>query len=141
MLFMYLLDVDITSSTAVEHFTTGNPDLMVINTVGYENTVVPVGYNPADSEEPYIYGYSGTAEATIFTYFGDFMDPWCTLDPGEYSLVYYIAVSDNYGPVNATADSAGMGSTQSLPGPTIPEPTTICLLGLGALALLRKRKD
>ena len=140
MLFMYLLDVDVASDTSVEHFTTGNPDLMEINTVGFENTVVPVGYNIADFDDPYIFGYSGPAEATIFTYFGDFMDPWCTLDPGEYSLVYYIAISDNYGPVSAFADSQGMGDNQQLPGP-IPEPTTICLLGLGALALLRKRRD
>jgi len=139
MLFMYLLDVDIDSGTSIEHYSVGNPDLMVINTVGFENTVVPDGYALPDFDDPYIYGYSGTAEATIFTYFGDFYDPWCTLDPGEYSLVYYIAEADAYGPVNATADSQGLGDTHAVPGP-VPEPTTICLLGLGALALLRKRK-
>lgn len=139
MLFLYLLDVPETSGTSVEHYTVGNPDLMVINTVGFENSVVPDGYNIINFDDPYIYGYSGTAEAIIYTFFGDFMDPWCTLDPGEYSLVYYISVADAYGPVSATADSQGIGDTQSVPGP-VPEPTTICLLALGGLALLRKRK-
>lgn len=140
MLFMYLLDVPDTSGTSIEHFSVGNPDLMVINTVGFENAVVPDGYVGGDFDDPYIYGYSGPAEATVFTYFGDFFDPWCTLDPGEYSLVWYIAESSAYGPVNATADSEGLGSTQSVPGPEVPEPTTIFLLGLGAVALLRKRR-
>jgi hypothetical protein len=119
MLFMYLLDCPQTSGTSVEHFSVGNPELEVINTVGFEDTVVPSGYNAADFEDPYIFGYSGPAEATIFTYYGDFFDPWCTLDPGEYSLVYYIAVSDGYGPVSATADSQGQGNTQLVPGPLL----------------------
>ncbi len=139
MLFMYLLDVPLTSATAVEHFSVGNPELMLISAVGFENSVVPDGYSIANFDDPYIFGYSGPAEATVFTYFGDFFDPWCTLDPGEYSLVWYIAESSAYGPVSATADSAGLGDTQSVPGP-VPEPTTLCLLGLGALALLRKRR-
>jgi len=117
MLFMYLLDCDVTKEISVEHFSIGNPQLKVINTVGYEQDVAPVRYDPCDFEDPYIYGYSGTAEATIFTYYGNLFDPWCTLDPGEYSLIYYIAVSDNYGPVTATADSQGIGNNQYVPGP------------------------
>lgn len=117
MLFMYLLDVSKTSGTSVEHYAVGNPDLLVVNTVGFEDGVVPAGYEGAAFDEPYIYGYSGTAEAAIYTYYGDLTDPCCTLDPGEYSLVYYIAVTDRYGPVSATADSQGIGDNQLVPGP------------------------
>ena len=66
------------------------------------------------------------------------MDPFSTLDPGEYSLLYYVADLDDYGLVSATADGGGMGDNQIVPGP-VPEPTTICLLAFGGLALLRKR--
>jgi len=141
MLFMYLLDVPQTSSSSIEHYTIGNPQLMLVDpdAVGFEDTVVPAGYESRTREDPYNCGYNSTAEATNFAYFGDVFDERCTLDPDEYSLVYYIAVSDAYGSVPATANSAGLGSTRSVPGP-VPEPTTICLLGLGVLALLRRRR-
>jgi hypothetical protein len=128
MLFMYLLDCDTTKRVSVEHFSVGNPQLKTINTVGFENTILPSGYDAADFEDPYIYGYSGTAEATIFTYYGDFFDPWCTLDPGEYSLVYYIAVSRDYGPVNASADAQGLADTHFVPGP-------LCVVGFRHFAI------
>ena len=140
MLFMYLLDVPLASSTSIDHYTIGNPSLMAINECGFENTIVPLGYELRTDEDPYDYRYSGAAQATVFTYFGNVSDPWCTLDPDEYSLVYYIAVSDVYGPVPATANSAGFGSTRAVPGPAVPEPATICLLALGTLVVLRKRR-
>jgi hypothetical protein len=140
MLFMYLLDVPLASATSIDHYTIGNPELMAINECGFESAVVPAGYESRTHEDPYDYRYSGTAQATVFTYFGNLYDPYCTLDPDEYSLVYYIAVSDVYGPVPATANSAGFGSTRAVPGPAVPEPATICLLGLGALVVLSKRK-
>ena len=140
MLFMYLLDHIIEpSSTSVDHFTVGNPFEYSITDIGYEQGIVPAGYDGGDFDEPYIYGYSALAKESTFTYYGDFGDPWVTLDPGEYSLVYYIAECDQYGGVPGSILSGGQSDTQFVPGP-IPEPTTLCLLGLGALALLRKRR-
>lgn len=140
MLFMHLLDSDAAKGISVDHFAVGNPELITINTVGWTIDVVPAGYDVDNHQEPYLYGFSGPAEATVYTYTGNLFDPWCTLDPGEYSLVYYIAVSDNYGVVSATANGAGESNNHFVPGPIAPEPTTICLLGLGGLALLRKRR-
>jgi len=137
---MYLLDGDDSTTVSVDHFSVGNPDMMSVQTVGWTVNVVPPLYDVTNHQDPYLYGFSGPAEATIFTYSGNLMDPWCTLDPDEYSLVYYIATAEEYREVSATADGGGQGNNQLLPGPAVPEPTTIALFGLGALALLRKRK-
>jgi len=140
MLFVYLLDYDDSESVSVDHFAVGNPELAAISTVGWSVDVAATGYNVSNHQEPYLSGYSGPAQAVIFTYTGNFMDPWSTLDPGEYSLVYYVAGCDNYGFVGATADGAGTCENQLVPGPSVPEPTTICLFSLGLAALFCKRK-
>jgi hypothetical protein len=140
MLFMYLLDgLDISRTVSLDYFSVGNPHLLPINCVAYEDAVVPAGYDSADFQAPYTYGYAGPSQATVYNYSGDFLNPYCTLDPDEYSLVYYIAVAQGYTQVPASASGGGVGDNGLVPGP-IPEPATIFLLGLGALALVRKRK-
>jgi hypothetical protein len=118
MLFMYLLDCDPSKFVSIQQFSIGNPQLNAINTVSFEDEIVPIGYDAGDFQDPYVYGYSGTAQTTAFGYYGDPVDPWCTLDPGEYSLVYYIAVSANYAPTSATADSQGLADTRNVLGPS-----------------------
>jgi hypothetical protein len=128
MLFMYLLDCNAAEAVSIQQFSIGNPQLNVINAVGKEGDIVPVGYDGNDSEEPFMFGYSGTAEAAVFNYFGDFFDPWCTLDPGEYSLVYLIAVGDNYAPTGASANAQGLADTRSVLGPS-------CIVGFRQFAM------
>ena len=140
MLFVYLLDgVDILKTVSMDYFSVGNPFLLNINTVGVENNVVPTGYDITDFQAPYTYGYAGPAQATVFNYSGNFFDPYCTLEPEEYSLVYFIAVASAYGQVPASASGGGVGDNGLVPGP-VPEPATVLLFGLGALALIRIRK-
>jgi len=140
MLFVYMLEPDTDPLLpSISYFAVNNQELVPIYAVGWSVRVVPSGYIVDNHQDPFVFTYSGPVEATVFNYTGNPFDTTCELDPGEYSLVYYFALADSYGPVNATADSMGSGDTQLVPGP-IPEPTTICLLGLGALALLRKRR-
>ncbi len=141
MLFVYMLEPDPMTEPSISYFAINNkyPESIDIYSVGWSIRVVPVGYSGDNHQEPFVFTYSGPVEATVFNYTGNPFDTTCELDPGEYSMVYYFALADDYGPVNATTDSMGSGDTQLVPGP-IPEPTTICLLGLGALALLRKRR-
>jgi len=139
MLFMHLLDADDTKTVSVAHFAVGNPAGVPINQVGWTTDVVPQGYDVGEHQEPYLFGYSGPAQATIYSYFSELVDPFSTLDPGEYSLIYYVAVATDYAPVSATADGGGMSDDELIPGP-IPEPATLFLLGLGGLALMIKRR-
>jgi len=140
MLFVHLLDYDDSQNVSVDHFAVGNPKLAAISAVGWSVDVAPAGFSVSNHQEPYLAGYSGPAQAVVFTYTGNFMDPWSTLDPQEYSLVYYVAACDNYGPVGATADGGGKCENQLVPGPSVPEPATICLFGLGLGTLFCRRK-
>jgi len=142
MLFMYLLDCSDTKTVSLNYFSIGNPHLAPINTVAHEDGVVPSGYGGADRQDPFLTGHllATSGAAMVYLYAFDPMDLLgCMLDPGEYSLVYYIAVVPDYTQVPATAAGGGVSDNGLLPGP-VPEPATILLLGLGALALVRIRR-
>lgn len=144
-LFVYFLDMENGMPVSVNNFNVGNPDEMPVSTVGWLGPlwVIPVvdGNPTTDTfQDPYLYGYSGPAQATVYTFSGNLFDPWCTLDPNEYSLVYFIAQS-TWGPVSATISGGGVSDNQMLPGPAIPEPSLLIggFFGLGLLLRLRRR--
>lgn len=139
MLFIYLLDGDDDRSVSVDQYSVGNPELFPVNTVGWDDTIIPDGFELEDFQDPHLFGYSVPAQAIVWTYANNPFDPFSTLEPDEWSLVFYIAESPTWMPVSATASGAGMGDNQIVPGPA-PEPTTLGILLVGALGVLRRRR-
>jgi len=135
MLFVYLLDGDDAATDSVEYFSVYNPDDLPVDTVGYNNTIIPTGYSGDDYQDPINYEYSGFSLTTSYYFTGGYMR---TIEPDEWSLVFYVAICDVWDLATGTV-AAGGADEHDVPAPA-PEPTTICLLGLGALALLRKRR-
>jgi hypothetical protein len=149
MLFAYFLDMENDpTNSSVNNFNVGNPDMFPIHTVGWLGplSLVPRvdGVPTTDTfQDPYLYGYSGPAAATIWSFYGSFFDPFVTLDWKEYSLVYYKADSEWWQPVPGTMSGGGLSDNQIVPGPglkpPIPEPS-LALGGLIGLAALLKRR-
>ncbi len=135
MLFAYMLDGDDAKAVSVEYFSVLNTYAADIAPVGWDGTIVPTGYAGGDYQAPANFQYSSFTLTTSFTFAGSYM---ASIEPDEWSLVYYVADADAWGLDVGTVASGG-ADVQFVPAP-VPEPTTICLLGLGALALLRKRK-
>jgi len=140
MLFAYLLDADEAKPISIDSYSVGNPNLMPITSVGYSTTITPPGYDGGLREDPYLFGYSGPAQATIFTYTGNFSDPFSTLDPEEWSLVWYVAEAPTWDFGPATASGAGIGVNEIVPVPIIPAPGALALLGLAGFAGTRRRR-
>jgi len=139
LLFMYLLDGDDQRTVSVDKFAIGNPEDMSIVEVGYSDDIAPDGFAFVDYENPYLYSYSAGSQATIYTYAGDFSDPYSTLEPDEWSLVWYVAEAGGWTLGSATASGGGYGDTQLVPVPIIPHPGAIALLGLAGLSCMRRR--
>ncbi|MBT8487057.1 MAG: hypothetical protein KJO43_15885, partial [Phycisphaerae bacterium] len=70
MLFAYLLDGDDAFAVSVNTFTVGNPNQSVISSVGFSTDITPAGFDAGDREDPFLFGYSGPAQASVFTYAG-----------------------------------------------------------------------
>ena len=119
MLFVHLLEPNLQTVPSISYFAVNNEDLVSIYAVGWSTRVVPEGHNVNNHQDPFVFTYSGPVEATVYNYTGNPFDTTCELDPGEYSLVYYFALADNYGDVHATIDSQGQGNTQLVPGPLL----------------------
>jgi len=136
MLFVHLLDCNDVTSASIIQYSVSNPDEIEIpdSSVGASHNVVPDGYDTGDYQTPFLCGYSGSAQAEVYIFFFD------TLDPHEWSMVYYKATASEWGPVSATANSGGYSDNQQVPGPILPEPATILLLGISSCFVLLRRK-
>ncbi|NNF44397.1 MAG: PEP-CTERM sorting domain-containing protein [Phycisphaerales bacterium] len=132
MLFAYLLDGDDAFAVSVNTFTVGNPNQSVISSVGFSTDITPAGFDAGDREDPFLFGYSGPAQASVFTYAGDLADPFSTLEPTEWSLVWYIAESSDWALGPGSASGGGLPDTHLLPVP-IPAPGALTLLGVAGL--------
>jgi hypothetical protein len=139
LLFVYLLQGDAEFDISVDNYAVGNPNLVPVTSVGFSTAIVPEGLDGGDREDPFIFGYSGPAQASVFTYAGDAQDPFSTLDPGEWSLVWYIAEATGWELGSATASGLGIGDDQMVPVP-IPAPGVLGVLCLAGLAAGRRRR-
>lgn len=139
MLFVYLLDGDDPMGVSVDTYSVGNPNLAEINTVGWTDDVIPPGFLLVDYQDPFAYSYSGPAQASVYTFSGDPNDPYCTLDPDEWSMVWYVAVAPAWTEGPASASGGGIGDTQFVPVP-VPAPGALTLLGMAAFFGARRRR-
>lgn len=139
MLFMYFLDGDDDKTVSVDFFSVGNPEGMPITAIGYETNITPPDYDGLKRQDPYHFGYHSGSQASSWSYFGNPQDPFSTLEPDEWSLVWYIAEAEDWTLGPATGSGAGIGNTQYVPVPTIPTPGTLALLAMAGVLGLRRR--
>jgi len=121
MLFVYLLDGDEATMDSVEYFSVYNPHDLPIDTVGYVDTIIPSGYDAGKYQNPTNYQYSGFTQTSSYNFTGGYM---FDIQPDEWSLVFYIAVSDTWGPATGTV-AAGGADEHDVPAPA-PEP--LCMV-------------
>jgi hypothetical protein len=65
---------------------------------------------------------------------------WTGVDTGAYTFAQVLQAPDDIGIFFGGSVASGAGNVLVDNFGTIPEPATICLLGLGALSLLKKRR-
>jgi len=107
------------------------------------NQLVVVDFNSG-----FVSAYSFGAKETLFT--GENVRITCsqitgTLSQEQFSFGFvnlaHLSDSTSWNDgFTATAAFTSSAVPVSVPGPPIPEPATICLLGLGALSLLRRKR-
>ncbi len=104
MLFAYLLDGDDATTDSVDYFSVYNPDDLPIIDVGYDETLTVPGYDGGDYQDPINYQYSGFSLTTSYNFTGGYM---FTIEPDEWSLVFYVAVSPTWQLATGTVAAGG----------------------------------
>jgi hypothetical protein len=137
--YAYLYQVRNTGSTGnnvIEAFTC-SPFLGVSAsaTLGYLTDNFPAGFTLGEQASA---GASVDAAAGPTVSFG--FPAWLAqaIDPGEASSTFYVFSNGTPGMITGNIIDGATGSGEVV-GP-VPEPATICLLGLGVLGLLRRKR-
>ena len=109
--------------------------------LGYLTANIPTAFTAGDQAP--LYGDVDTAAGPTVGFNFPVGNPFFGMPDsyiagGESSLVLYIQSSLAPGIVTGNVINGGVHSGDII-GP-VPEPATICLLGLGSLALIRRRK-
>jgi len=101
---------------------------------------LPVGAGAASPGDDLTYGMAGGVAPLLSRLTGSppTIVQWVLdVDGGEHSTVLLFSSPNSHTLAAATLANGGVGDTQSLPTP-LPEPTTMALLALGALVLVRR---
>jgi len=119
MLFAYLLDGDDATTDSVEYFSVYNPYDLPIDTVGYVDTIIPTDCDAGKYQEPISYEYSGFSLTTSYYYTGGYMR---TIEPDEWSLVFYVAICDSWHLATGTVAAGGADEHD------VPAPEPLCIV-------------
>lgn len=140
-LFMYLLESDAGAQSSVDMFSVGIESGVGISALGYNDSITPDGFAGMGFQSPSSFGYNANSGAASYGFL-DFNDPSSTLDPGEYSLVWFIAEAEGYTMGSATATGGGTADTNQVLVPTmIPAPGAAIALLAGLPLARRRRRD
>ncbi len=130
------------ATTIDTHFAQVSGDMLVVSTPTEDNGLAPSA-EPSDGPPPF--------DAFGETSFGSFLTGVWAVDAVASFEVAYIVIADPGGPLEAAAFGAGQVHLDFFISGTkggesfkldigVPEPATLILLGLGALATLRRRR-
>ncbi len=141
-LFMYLLDGDMSATSSIDMFSVGIESGVSVSSIGYSTSIVPDGFSGNDQQSPASFGFNANSAAVSYGFL-DFADPNSTLDPGEFSVLWFVADAETYTDGPATVTGGGVADTQMVLTPTmIPTPAAFVavLAGLPMAGGRRRRQ-